>query len=98
MLKYGEIYDLIISTKNYKGIYLGEKITRGKSGLTDIILTTKPTMLYNYSLFRFKKFRFEDNKLIMGGCYNINIPERQRFFYEELLKEKFGVAGRKNKN
>lgn len=89
-LKSGEVYDLIIAGKGYKGVYLGQKNVRGKFALDHIILVNclfRKRKL-NYALFRFKDFRFEDNRLYLGNNYSITVPRHQQPFYDSLLETK----------
>lgn len=88
-LKYGEVYDLQIRDNDFKGVYLGEKIGWNRRGISKyVMLTNKPTILYHYTLFKFKSFQFKNSKLIPKCYYPVSIPENQRFFYENLLETK----------
>jgi hypothetical protein len=87
-LEYMKVYDLIIAGEEYKGIYLGKKRLKGKLSHNQVMLTNKPTMLYNYSLFRFNKFKFKEDKIVISYYSQINIPGNQRFFYQNLLETK----------
>jgi len=87
-LEYGKVYDLRIADKIYQGIYLGQKNVTGKFSLNHIIFVNYTYRLKKGALFRFKDFRFENNKLIMVQGYRTYIPKNQRFFYENLLETK----------
>jgi hypothetical protein len=85
-LKCGEIYDLELKREELKGVYLGEKLARGRLKFKHVILTNKPTPLYHYTLLKFEDFKFEGNKLFISHYDKMQIPENQRFFYESLLE------------
>lgn len=93
-LEYGEIYNLKINNKEYKGIYLGIRVSKLRLKRKHIILTNKSSPFdiheCGFSLMRFKDYRFDgENKLILNWMNYIKPSKREMSYLEELSK-KFG--------
>ena len=75
-LEYFKVYDLNIAGKYYKGVYIGQKNTKRKFSFNYFILVNYflRRKKENFCIFRFKDFRFKDNKMIMRDCYRVEIP------------------------
>jgi len=89
-LEYGQVYDLFIRKREYKGIYIGQKKVHGKYSFNHFILVNYllRQKKENFCIFRFKNFRFENNKLYLESNYRTPISENQKPFYENLLETK----------
>jgi hypothetical protein len=90
-LEYGKVYDLSINKDNCKGIYLGIRISRLRLKRKHIMLLNKPSSVgihkYNFSLVRFKDYRFDkDSNLILNWMNYIKPSKREISYLEELLK------------
>ena len=89
-LKYLEVYDVIINNRECKGIYLGEFGFGRVKKYREMILINWPNSLYDFHLKKFSNSNsfFEKGKLHLGRNYPFFIPNKQWWFYEELLEEK----------
>jgi hypothetical protein len=90
-LEYEKAYDIIIGNREYKGVYVGQKNTRGKNYMDYLIIANylHRSKNKNYRLLSFKDFEFKENKLhVLGRPHNIPIPINQEPFYDGLLEEK----------
>lgn len=89
-LKYGEVYNLKIKDKDYKGIYLGSRAPRTRLKSKHAILINKPgSILCNYCLRGFNNYSFDkDNKLILKLSFSL-FPYKNEISYLEELCKKF---------
>lgn len=98
ILKYQQIYRIILSDEGYNGLYLGEIISPDRLEINNLILVDKPLLLnerfketlLDFSLIKFKEYKFnEKNKLILIPPYEIiyNFKVGERGYLEELLKK-----------
>lgn len=88
-LKYGEIYDLNINGKKYKGIYLGRTVPRKRLKLNYVFILNKGVedlVNFPYCIIRFKKYNFKDNNLIPEKINCIIPPGNEREYLEKLLE------------
>jgi len=91
-LEYGEIYDLHIAGEDYKAIYLGERAPRTNLKSKYLVLVNKPSIFdkpkCNFSLIRFKDYRFNEGDKMILKRMNYIKPDRKHIGYlEELLQK-----------
>jgi len=89
MLKYGEVYNLIIKGGEYKGIYLGRRNPKSKFKTTNLILVNKRRPTYSFSLMGFKDYRFDEknNLILKNPSYIFPFNKEEHSYLEKLLQK-----------